>query len=248
MELITSRKNKAIVHMKRLCADRNYRRMHGEFVCEGKKLLREALTANAEITRLFVSEKDAVEVPGLREQYAVKDELAGYISALKNSPGPVFSVRIRKIRAPRTVIRAIILDGVADPGNTGTVIRTAEALKVDAVVLIGACADPYGPKAVRATMGAIFRQYIIETDIAGLAEFLRIHGLKLLGAEAAPGARDIRETELKNAAVAVGNEGGGISGELRELCGGFVAVPINPDCESLNAAVAAAVIMWEGCR
>ncbi|MCL1828802.1 MAG: RNA methyltransferase [Oscillospiraceae bacterium] len=248
-ELLTSRKNEIVVHMRKLCSDKEYRRQSKEFVCEGEKLLSEALIEKAEITRVLWNEKVLSDIPHLPEQYTVKEELAAYISPLKNSGGPIFSVRMKDRHLPREAKRAIVLDGVGDPGNVGTVIRTADAMGVDAVILLDRCADPYNPKTVRATMGAIFRQYIrTEQQMHGLAGFLHSHGLKLYGASNTKNAVDIRETDLKKAAIAIGNEGGGLSRELMDLCDGLIVIPIAPECESLNAAVAAAVIMWEGFR
>ena len=169
----------------------------------------------------------------------------GYASPVKNSPGPVFTVRLPERRAPERVDCAVVLESVQDPGNVGTVIRTANALGVGAVILTGGCADPASPRCVRATMGAAFRQYVAETDLAGLAELLRAWDLPLYGATLAPGARDIREARLERAAVAIGNEGHGLSAGLMELGAGAVIIPMAPGSESLNAAVAGAIVMWE---
>ena len=132
-----------------------------------------------------------------------------------------------------------------DPGNVGTVIRTANALGVDAVILAGDCADTTSPRCVRATMGAAFRQSIVEADLPGLARLLGGWDLPLYGAALAEGALDIRSAELSRAAVAIGNEGHGLSPELLGLCTGRVIIPMAPGSESLNAAVAAAIVMWE---
>ena len=159
--------------------------------------------------------------------------------------GPVFTVRLPERRAPERVESAVVLESVQDPGNVGTVIRTANALGVDAVILAGDCADPTSPRCVRATMGAAFRQSIVEADLPGLARLLGGWDLPLYGAALAEGALDIRSAELSRAAVAIGNEGHGLSPELLGLCTGRVIIPMAPGSESLNAAVAAAIVMWE---
>ena len=169
----------------------------------------------------------------------------GYASPVKNSPGPVFTVRLPERRTPERVDCAIVLESVQDPGNVGTVIRTANALGVGAVILTGDCADPTSPRCVRSTMGAAFRQYVIETDMPGLEQLLRKWELPLFGAALRSDARDIRQAQLERAAVAVGNEGHGLSGELMELCDGAVIIPMVPGSESLNAAMAGTIIMWE---
>lgn len=144
--------------------------------------------------------------------------------------------------------RAVLLENVQDPGNVGTVIRTAAALGVDTVILCGACADVYSPKTARATMGAIFRERIIHLDIDSAAELLHGCGMSLYGAALSERAADIRTTDLKNAAVAIGSEGRGLSRELLALCDGELIIPMTRGSESLNAAAAASVVMWEMVR
>ena len=134
------------------------------------------------------------------------------------------------------------------PGNVGTAIRTANALGMDAVVLTGACADLYGPKTVRATMGALFRQPVLTCATDELMQLLRANGLKLYGAALTDTAQDLRRVPLTPAAVAIGSEGRGLSAELLAQCDGQIIIPMQPGAESLNAAVAAAVVMWEIAR
>ena len=138
-----------------------------------------------------------------------------------------------------------MLEDVQDPGNVGTVIRTANALGIDIVVLIGDCADPFSPRCVRATMGAAFRQCVVETELGALPALLRRWGLGLCGTALTDSAVDIRSADLRGCAVAVGNEGHGLSGALLSLCRETVIIPMVPGSESLNAAVAGAVAMWE---
>ncbi len=167
---------------------------------------------------------------------------------MKNSPGPLFAAAIRGCGKPGRLRNAIVLENVQDPGNVGTVIRTANALHIDAVILTGSCADLYQPKTVRATMGAIFRQKVLRVERDYLGGFLRDQQLPLYGAALSEDARDLRGLSLKNAAVAIGSEGQGLSEELLRLCDGQLIIPMNPDSESLNAAVAASIVMWEMAR
>lgn len=246
MERITSRKNGYIAYLRRLASEGALRRERGETVLDGEKLLGEALSSGCEVTSVLSDEVRPPErLPEEAKLYCAPAELVGYASPVKNSPGPVFTVRLPERRAPERVDCAIVLESVQDPGNVGTVIRTANALGVGAVILTGGCADPASPRCVRATMGAAFRQYVAETDLAGLAELLRAWDLPLYGAALAPGARDIREARLERAAVAIGNEGHGLSAGLMELGAGAVIIPMAPGSESLNAAVAGAIVMWE---
>ena len=141
-----------------------------------------------------------------------------------------------------------MLEGVQDPGNVGTVIRTANALGMDAVALTGACADLYSPKTVRAAMGALFRQPVLTCTTDELMQLLHARGLKLYGAALTDAAQDLRHVPLSPAAVAIGSEGRGLSAQLLAQCDGQIIIPMQPGAESLNAAVAAAVVMWEIAR
>lgn len=249
MEKITSRKNEYIRSLRRLAAEGDYRRERGEYLADGLKLLREALASGARVTSVLWR-AHAESLPGLdaAAQYLADNELFDYASPMKNSPGPVFTVAMPPERGGGEMKNALVLETVQDPGNVGTVIRTANALGVDAVILTGECADIYNPKTVRATMGAIFRQRVITCTLAELTALLEENKLPLYGAALSERAEDIRTVNVKNAAVAVGSEGRGLSAELLRNCGGEVIIPMRPCSESLNAAVAAAVIMWEMAR
>ena len=246
METITSRKNPFIRHLRSLAADGAYRVEHGEFLCDGQKLIDEAVAFGGEISAILW--KDAApdrEYP-CQKQYIAPGEVFDYASPMNNSPGPIFTVKMPKTEGnfdPKGGV--IVLEGVQDPGNVGTVIRTANAFGISAVVLTGNCADRYNPKTVRASMGAIFRQRVLSVPLEELSAFLRARDMKLYGAALSDKAEDIRRVSLEGAAVAVGSEGRGLSRELLNMCDGEIIIPMNPHSESLNAAVAAAVLMWE---
>lgn len=241
MEIIRSRQNERIKYFISLGSDGKARLAAGEYICAGEKLLQEAISSGAEIGCVLATE----EYEGLNCRL-VTPELLKAVSPLQNSPGPVFTVKMRPIPAAETLRRVIVLENVQDPGNVGTVLRTADAFGMDAVVLCGACADPYNPKTVRASMGAIFRQSVIKTDVAGLPGILG--DLPLYGAALAEGAQDIRELPKTGLAVAIGNEGQGLTDALLAQCTGRTIIPMRPCAESLNAGVAAAVAMWEMTR
>lgn len=245
MEQITSRKNAYIRHLRSLAGERAYRRQQGEYLCDGMKLLREAVAAGAEITSVLCRECLPAEPLPAVPVYVAPEELFRYVSPMEESPGPLFTVRMHSTEFAAPPERVIVLENLQDPGNVGTVLRTAAAMGADAVVLTGACADIYNPKAVRATMGAIFRQKVIQTDIPGLRALLEQWKLPLYGAALSETAEDIRNVVLSRSAVAVGNEGKGLSRELLDACDGCVIIPMAPGSESLNAAVAASVILWE---
>jgi len=248
MEKITSRKNAFITHVRSLAGDKAYRNLHSEYICDGVKTLREALQFGAEVTAiLWKEEPDYVEGTEIIKQFIAPEELFDYASPMKNSPGPLFTVKIPQ-RKKTAVMNAIVLEGVQDPGNVGTVIRTANAFGIGAVVLTGNCADLYNAKTVRSTMGAIFRQNVVEVAAENMSAWLSENGLRLYGAALSDKAGDIRSINVTGAAVAIGSEGRGLSREFLDICDGEVIIPMRPDSESLNAAVAASVVMWEMSR
>lgn len=249
METLTSRKNAYIRHVRALATDGAYRRAQGEYLCDGLKTLREALRFGAEVRSvLWKEQSEAVDGLCCEAQYCAPAELFDYASPMANSPGPLFCAAIPEQSVLPKLHRAIVLENVQDPGNVGTVLRTANAFGIDAVILVGACADLYQPKTVRATMGAVFRQRVLTMDLDELSVLLEVQGLPLYGAALSERARDIRSLSLDGAAIAVGSEGNGLSPALLARCKETVIIPMRPESESLNAAVAASVLMWEMTR
>ena len=248
MDRLTSRKNAVITHLRALGAESAYRAASGEYLCDGYKLLDEAVKSGAAITSILWKEGGSRAEIACDRQYSAPPELFDYASPMKNSPGPLFSVRRGVWGTSDPVRSAIMLENVQDPGNVGTVLRTASAFSVDAVVLVGDCADCFSPKTVRATMGAIFRQRVLTLSHEELAPWLKGQGLKLYGAALSERATDVRKVNITHSAIAVGSEGHGLSRELLALCDGEIIIPMDARSESLNAAVAASVLMWEMAR
>lgn len=248
MEHISSRKNAYIMRLRALANDAELRRREGEYLCDGLKLLDEALQKGAEI-RSVLWKGEAKPVPGLdgAKQFVAPEELFDYASPMKNSPGPVFTLAMPK-QSYGDFDRAILLENVQDPGNVGTVIRTAAAMGVKTVILSGACADVYSPKTARATMGAIFSERILRLSPEEAAALCRKKGLKLYGAALSDRAKNIRQLQLENAVVAIGSEGRGLSDKMLSLCDGELIIPMAQGSESLNAAVAASIVLWEMAR
>ena len=250
-ETITSRQNRRIQAIRELSRDAELRRKAGLFVCDGEKLLSEALRSGAAVESVFWKETRAAGFPEFEYEALLSEALFDYASPLKNSPGPLFTVRMPQLREEAGRLppeHVLVLEGVQDPGNVGTILRTADAFGIGCVVLLEGCADIYAPKTVRSTMGAIFRQCICELPLEDLPAFCRDRGLKLYAAALSDRAADVRTVPLRNAAVCVGSEGRGLSRELLSLCDGELIIPMRGPAESLNAAVAAAVLMWEMTR
>ncbi len=247
MEHLTSRKNPLIRHMRLLSSDSTYRREQREYVLDGLKLLQEAVAFGAQIKTVLWAGEAVMTVPGAAMYTAPKD-LVEYASPLKNAPGPVFTVAIPERSLPGKADKVIALENVQDPGNVGTVIRTANALGMDAVILLGNCASVYGAKTARAAMGALFRQCVVELDRQEAVSWLHRQGLQVYGAALSQRAADVRAIEGERVAFVVGSEGQGLSETMLSLCDGEVIIPMQPGSESLNAGVAAAILMWELAR
>lgn len=249
MEKISSRKNRIIQHMRQTASSAAYRLECRQFICDGEKTLKEAISCGAEVKYVLWREgSEGMELPPETEQYCAPADLVEYASALHAGPGPVFTVSIPEPDEDFKPERVIVIENLQDPGNVGTVIRTANAFDIDAVIMVGACADLYNPKTVRASMGAIFRQRVMHMSIDQLNEYTQRFCLPLFGAALSDKAADIRNAELHRSAVAIGSEGRGLSPELLSICGGELIIPMNPHSESLNAAVAASLVMWEMSR
>ena len=173
------------------------------------------------------------------------------VSPMETPQGVVFSCAL-PAREPLEIPasgagRYLLLDGVQDPGNVGTVLRTADAFGWTPVLLPG-CADLYNPKTVRAAMGVHFRRTVYRESLARAAALIREAGLPLYAAALAEDTLDLRRAELGRCGVIIGSEGRGVSREALELCGRAIRIPMRDTCESLNAAAAAAVVLWEGAR
>ena len=257
MELITSRTNPLCTHFRKLASSKAYREKTGEFLCDSPKLLREAELWGASIPALLYTE--GAELPGglagaARRMVQVSESVMKSVSPMETPQGVVFSCAAMGHNPPEVLEpdsrgrqRYLLLDGVQDPGNVGTMLRTADAFGWTVFLLPG-CADVYNPKTVRAAMGVHFRSVIYRDTLAHAAALVREAGLPLYAAALGGDTIDLRQAELGRCAVIIGSEGRGVSPEALALCGQTVKIPMSDTCESLNAAAAAAVVLWEGAR
>lgn len=250
-QVITSRANPLIARVRRLNASRKARREEGVFPCEGPKLLDEALKWGAQLETVLYAE--GTVLPALPEQVRLAEVPASLLRAVSDTETPqgvLFLCRGGPLDLPERLegTRYLVLDGVQDPGNVGTVWRTADAFGADGLILTGPCADPWGPKAVRATMGACFRLPVWETGLTALKERLDGAGLPFYATALREDAVDLSQAHLSRCAVVIGSEGKGVSQQALALCEKTLKIPMRARCESLNAAVAASVVLWEGAR
>ena len=247
-ETITRRQNPLMTHLRKLASSRSYRKKSREYLCDGTKLLAEALKWGAEVKTAVFSE--GVDIPPLPDgvrAVRVSEELMRSVSPMETPQGALFTVALPEVRLPETLSgkHYLVLDGVQDPGNVGTILRTADAFDCDGVFLVNACADPYSPKTARATMGAVFRRDVYQCTADELCALLQKSNLPLYGTALRDDTVSLRDAELSRAAVAIGSEGRGLSAEILSKCEKTIKIPMSPRCESLNAAVAASVVLWE---
>ncbi|MGE4276849.1 MAG: TrmH family RNA methyltransferase [Lawsonibacter sp.] len=250
-ERITSRKNPLMVQIRKLTSSRSFRREQGLFFGDGTKLLEEALRWSAPLTAVVVAEGTPVpELPGQIRLVEVPGDVMASISPMESPQGVLFLSRLPDAVPPARLEenRYLILDGLQDPGNVGTIWRTADALGADGLILVNGCADPWNPKTVRATMGACFRLPVYEETMENLGGLLERSGLPLYATALREDAADLRQAGLSRCAVAIGSEGRGVSRELLAISGKTLVIPMRERCESLNAAAAAAVVLWEMAR
>lgn len=254
--VVTSRKNPSAVHYRSLVRERSYRREKREFPIEGARLCGEAAKSGVEITSFLVTNGAAEKYKDIFDSVCKKsdpifisEDVAAYISDTKTPQGmfiaakmldkPVLSGKIDKGG------HFLLLDGLQDSGNIGTIIRTADAFGLDGVILSPECADIYSPKIVRSAMGSLFRLPIMETELVDFIGTLKLAGYGVYAAMLDSDAKRLGEVRFTaKTAVIIGNEGNGVSEQVYRAAGQKIYIPIQ-NAESLNAAVAASVIGWE---
>ena len=250
-EVITSRANPLLTRVRKLNSRRSFRREEGAFAAEGPKLLAEALRWGAALEAVICA--PGVSLPELPAGVRVVEAADGLLASVADTESPqgiVFLCRGKALAMPDRLTggRYLVLDGVQDPGNVGAIWRTADAFGADGLILCGGCADPWNPKTVRATMGAVFRLPVYESALESAAEELARAGIPLYAAALREDTADVRAVPLSRAAVVIGSEGRGVSRQALDLCERTVKIPMRARCESLNAAVAASVVLWEMAR
>jgi len=231
--------------MKRLGTSKSYRETHGLFLCDGEKLLSDAVNSGAEIETVITAIEIRSALPKKTSVYYAEINLINSLSPLKNSQGILFTCRIPKDSGDDYFSGThILMDGVQDPGNVGTIIRSAYAFGIDSLILAQGTADPYNPKAIRASMGAIFSQRFCTMSLYDIQK-LKHSGKKFIGTSNDRKYIDVASVNLNDTIIVLGNEGQGISTELLALCDEMVTIRLTSSCDSLNVAVAASIIMWE---
>ena len=243
-EYITSRKNPLLQQVKKLLSSRREREKAGLFIADGTKLLEEVVKYCPGLHTVILSDGVEARVPDGVRMVRVPGDVMASVSPMEAPQGALFLCRLPEKTEFLPKPGMLLLDGIQDPGNIGTILRTADALDIPVALLEG-CADPYSHKVVRASMGAVFRTAVVQTTWAEACAACRTAGIPVAVTALSDRAKDIRDADLKSMAVVIGSEGRGVRREVLENADVELIIPMNPRCESLNAAIAAAICMWQ---
>jgi TrmH family RNA methyltransferase len=261
METITSKDNKKIKYIKKLLAFAAYRREEGRFIAEGLRLCGDALLSGADVDTAVFSEAfhntnaqfvEKVSEKGV-ECLCVRDSIFSALSDTKTPQGVLFVIKTLDKTLDFDTMKKnghiLALECVQDPTNLGTILRSAEALGIDAVVLSRDCCDIYAPKVIRGSMGAVFRlPFMIADDLPAFVRGFNRRG-RSYAAVLDRGSRTVQECDFSGLSLcALGNEGNGLSRELIDACSQKLFIPMAGGAESLNVSAAAAIIIWEMMR
>ncbi len=241
---VTARKNPLLQQVRRLLTSRKDREAEGLFVADGTKLLQEAVKWWQGLETVILSDGVEAQLPPGVRVVRVPPDVMESISPMKTPQGALFLCRLPKEESFQPKPGMLLLDGLQDPGNLGTILRTADALNVPVALLEG-CADPYSHKVVRASMGAVFRMPVPRISWEAAKTAFGEMNIPVAVTALSDRAEDIREAKLSDMAVVIGSEGQGVRKEIIESAQAELIIPMNDHCESLNAAVAATIVMWQ---
>lgn len=245
-EKITSRKNPLLQHVRKLLSSRSYREQCGEYAADGVKLLEEAVKwiPDALHTVLVTSKVCPEHLPEHVRLVEIPDDVMEQISPMQTPQGALFTCLLPETQSFALPKRCLVLDGVQDPGNLGTILRTADAMEIP-VVLTPGCADPCSHKVVRASMGAVFRTPPMWADREEIVARCQETRTPLCVTALSERAMDLRQADLSEACVVIGSEGRGVGEYFLAQADRELIIPMSSRCESLNAAVAATIVLWE---
>lgn len=266
--LITSKENPSIKSLAKLVSNKKYRNEMGLFVAEGMRncvdIVKQSFSdenSRVEISSLYYTEEafenyrnsldlSCFEMLDDRKKFVITKELADRISLEENNQGVFLTVKKLDIKFAEENLdkngKYVVLNHLQDPGNMGTLLRTADAVGASGVVICENCCDLYNPKVVRSAMGSMSRVKIfVENDFSLVCDTFSRLGVSTLAAVIKGGTSVVKQDFSKPCAVVIGNEGQGLSDNHANMCDGKITINMNGNIDSLNAAVAGAVILWE---
>ena len=245
IEHITSLKNPKVTTWKSL-KDRKGRKETGCFLVEGRKMVEEAVASAFPVEAILVDADRLGEftLPAGIPAYSMPGHVLAAVCDTKTPQGIAAVVRMAEVELHG--MRLVAMDGVQDPGNVGTIIRTADAAGFDGVILSTQCADVFSPKVLRATMGSVFRMGIrVTDDLPGLLTQMVQEGASVLSSQLDGDPFYQRSPLNKRFVLVIGSEGNGVTDEVKAIATHKVKLPMRGGAESLNAAVAAGIMMYE---
>ena len=239
--MILTSKNNPLIKQTAALKEKKARKEQGVFLVEGKKMSMECLASGFEIERTFLAEEYAGDITAFENPVWVSNDVFRYLSDEKTPQGVLCRVKIpsRPLCAPKG--SCLFLDGVSDPGNLGAIIRSANAAGYEEIYLTEECADPYSPKSVRASMSGVFFTKIYRAPRAEILSVLK--DTPIVVADMG-GVNAFSFCPPKRFAIVIGNEGSGVSDEVRACAAHTVKIPMRETQESLNAAVSAGIMMY----
>ena len=250
MQIITSKDNETVKNIKKL-KDKKYRDEAGLYIIEGVKMIEEAILANAKIDKIVVCE-ECLKTGDIEQKllYEIAKYDCIYVNAkVFNFLTDVVALAVlekpsktEKIQYDQDIILA--LDGIQDPGNLGTILRTADSVNLKQIIVTKTTADSYNPKVVRSTMGAILRVKVIETDdlVATLKE-IKKNKFKVV-VTSLDTNDSVYDIEYNKKVIVIGNEANGVSKEVQAIADNRVKIPMLGKTESLNASVATGIMLY----
>ena len=258
MQTITSKDNELIKHIRKL-KDKKYRDESNEYVVEGVKLVEEAVKENAKIKQIIICddcEKNSYIPQEMMYEIAkyecisVSDKIFNIITQVTNPQGimAIIEKNAQNAKIDYTQDIIVVLDDVQDPGNLGTILRTVDSIGLNQIIVSKGTADAFNSKVVRSTMGAIFRIKIIEVEnLAQAIKEMRKHHFKLM-VTSLQTKNSIYDIDFNKKIIVIGNEANGVSKEIQDMADEKAKIPMLGRTESLNASVAAGVVMYEYVR
>lgn len=236
----TSLDNKTIKDIRKLTL-KKYRDKENLFLVEGEHLVLEAYKKGYLVD--LILEENKVFPLDVNTYYVTKNILSNL--SLMDSTPLVMGVVRKIVPSDNLGNRVLILDGIQDPGNLGTIIRSCAAFHIDTIVLSSDTVDLYNPKVIRATQGLIFHINIIRTDLTDLLKKLKMDNYFIYGTKVTHGTSLKSLEKVEKFAIIMGNEGNGMRQIHEQYCDKFVYIPMDPLCESLNVGVATSIILYE---
>lgn len=250
MKEIQSAKNPRIKELKKL-HKKKYREETGEYLLEGFHLVEEAVASHAKVKEILITEKGLEEWEEWLKNHLdipctlVTNEVMAVVSDLPTPQGILAVMLYEKVNMSELTGGWLLLDNVQDPGNVGTMIRTADAFGLSGVVLGKGSADIYSTKVLRSMQGSNYHLPILQTDLEQMIPLLKEHNFNIYGTELNEDARSLEQvTVSEKYAIVMGNEGQGVRPEILSLTDKNIYIPIRGNAESLNVGVAAGIVLY----